>query len=219
MKRRDVTPLVMWMVLFAGIIAVAWFRQGRAPRLWAPYPVNVDLLFVATYLVWMVLEVQVSGKDLQTEGTRRSDGGTCQLYGAGQGLTILSALWFTSLWHVPNSAHWVGFGLFLLGVGYRLWAIRTLGVFYSHRVQVVSDHQVVDTGPYRFCRHPAYAGMIVAHAGICLYFLNVVTICVFALLLVPAILLRIAVEERTLFEIDGYAQYADGRKRLFPVIW
>ena len=61
--------------------------------------------------------------------------------------------------------------------------------------------------------------MIVANTGISLYFFNWVTICVFLFILVPAILLRIIIEERMLFVIDGYSDFAQKRKRLFPGIW
>lgn len=144
---------------------------------------------------------------------------TCQLYGTGQALTLLTALWMPSYWRTPQAAHYVGIGLFLSGMFYRLWAIGTLGRLYSHRVRTVARHKIVDSGPYRLTRHPAYAGMIVANAGICLYFLNWVTLSVFALVLIPAIILRIVVEEKTLFQIEGYAHYAMGRKRLIPLIW
>jgi len=30
---------------------------------------------------------------------------------------------------------------------------------------------------------------------------------------------RIAIEERTLFGVEGYSDFAKGRKRLFPGIW
>jgi protein-S-isoprenylcysteine O-methyltransferase Ste14 len=110
-------------------------------------------------------------------------------------------------------------GTSLAGGCYRLWAIRTLGQYYSHKVQTVAQHQIVASGPYRFTRHPAYAGMIIANAGISLYFLNWVTVGVFLLILVPAILLRIRTEERTLFGIEGYAEFARTRKRLFPAVW
>jgi len=39
------------------------------------------------------------------------------------------------------------------------------------------------------------------------------------LFLVPTILLRIFVEERTLTGIEGYAEFARKRKRLFPAVW
>jgi protein-S-isoprenylcysteine O-methyltransferase Ste14 len=83
----------------------------------------------------------------------------------------------------------------------------------------VAGHQIVASGPYRYTRHPAYAGMLVANAGICLYYLNYVTILIFLLILVPSVLLRIAIEEKTLFRIEGYSQFAKPRKRLFPAVW
>ena len=131
----------------------------------------------------------------------------------------MTALWFPSVWRIPNVAHFIGMGFFLSGGCYRLWAIRTLGQFYSHKVQIVTHHRIVVSGPYRFTRHPAYAGMIVAHAGICIYFFNWVTLIVFLFMLVPAIILRIIIEEKTLFGIRGYSEFAEKRKRLFPALW
>ena len=37
--------------------------------------------------------------------------------------------------------------------------------------------------------------------------------------LVPAIVLRIRVEEKMLFQLDEYAEYARLRKRIVPLIW
>ena len=167
----------------------------------------------------MLVELRISKKDVKTEGKRTSDFATCQIYGIGQALTIFTALWFPSIWREPDVAHFIGISTFLFGGCYRLWAIRTLGQFYSHRVRTVSQHQIVTSGPYRVTRHPAYAGMIIANAGICIYFCNWVTICVFLFILVPAILLRIAIEERMLFGIEGYSKFAKKRKRLFRAVW
>ena len=67
----------------------------------------------------------------------------------------------------------------------------------------MAQHQIVVSGPYRFTRHPAYAGMIIANAGIFMYFLNSVAHLSIIFILVPAIFLRIVIEERTLFGIEG----------------
>jgi protein-S-isoprenylcysteine O-methyltransferase Ste14 len=219
MKRKDPTPLIMWFVLVGGIAALALVRLGRPKGIWDTYSVNFDAVFIGLYALWMIVELQVSRRDVDTEGKKTSDSATCQLYGIGQALTILTALWFPSVWRGPNVAHLLGTGVFLCGIGYRLWAVHTLGQFYSHRVQTLAQHRIVASGPYRHTRHPAYAGMIIANAGIALYFLNWVTACVFLFILVPAILWRIAIEEKTLFGIEGYAEFAKHRKRLFPAVW
>jgi protein-S-isoprenylcysteine O-methyltransferase Ste14 len=219
MNRKDFTPAVMSCLLLLGIIILALARQWRIPSIWLEYPVNLDTVFVGFYVLWLVVETPIAKKDVNTEGKKTSDFATCQIYAFGQAFTFLSALWFPSVWHAPNIAHFVGTTLFLFGVCYRLWAIRTLGVFYSHRVRTVTQHRIVDSGPYLFIRHPAYAGMIIANAGVCIYFLNWVTLCVFLFALVPSILLRIVIEERMLFGIEGYSDFAKERKRLFPGIW
>lgn len=218
-KKWDITPLIMWFVLFVGIIVLAFVRLHRLFGASNEYPANLDIIFIGLYLVWMIVELRVTKKDVNTEGKKTKDFMTCQLYGAGQALTILTALWFPAVWQVPNTAHVVGLGIFLSGVCYRLWAIRTLGQFYSHRVRTVDKHQIVVSGPYKVTRHPAYAGMIIANAGVSIYFFNWVTICVFLLILVPAIILRIIIEEKTLFRIEGYPEFAGNRKRLIPAIW
>lgn len=219
MRSKDVVPLIMWFCLLAGIIILAIIRPSRIITIWNEWPINFDTIFVSFYIVWMLIELRVSRKDVNTEGKRTSDYASCQIYGFGQALTIFTALWIQPVLRAPNIAHFTGISMFLFGVCYRLWAIRTLGQFYSHRVRVSAQHHIVDSGPYCLIRHPAYAGMIMANAGISMYFFNWVTIGVFSLMLVPAILLRIVIEERTLFGIDGYPEYAKKRKRLCPGVW
>ncbi len=212
MKGKDFTPLIMWFCLLAGIIALAFVRPGRVIGLWNGYFLNFDAVFIWLYILWMVIESRVSKRDVNAAGKKTSDSATCQIYGLGQALTFLSALWFPSVWQGPNLAHLLGITLFCFGICYRLWAVHALGQYYSHRVRTVAQHRIVASGPYRFTRHPAYA-------GICFYFFNWVTFCIFLFLLLPAILLRIAIEEKMLFHIEGYSEFALERKRLFPKVW
>jgi protein-S-isoprenylcysteine O-methyltransferase Ste14 len=219
MHRKDFTPAVMSIFLLAGIVILAVVRHWRIPSLWAEYPANADTIFAGLYILWLLAETPIARKDVNTDGKRTVDVATCQFYGFGQALTVLSALWFRSIWLAPGIAHLFGVCLFLVGACYRLWAIRTLGVFYSHRVRSVAQQRIVDSGPYRFTRHPAYAGMIGANIGVAVFFFNWVTMGVFLFVFVPAIVLRIVIEERMLFGIEGYADFAKRRKRLFPGIW
>lgn len=153
------------------------------------------------------------------KGNKTSDYGTCELYAIGQASVFLSALLFTSVWSAPNFFHLLGFMLFLAGIAFRLWAIKTLGEYYSHIVRKIDGHKIVESGPYRHIRHPAYAGMILANLGIVIFFFNSITLFLFSLLLIPAIILRIIIEEKTLFKIDKYGAYAQDRYRLIPGIW
>lgn len=215
---RNITPLLLSISLMVAICVLASLRFKYGQGLWSARVVNPDMLFVCLYLLWMLIELKVSRREVN-QGKETSDCGTCELYAAGQALTFLSALWFGSLWTGPGPVHVSGISIFAAAVCYRLWAIRTLGRYYSHKVRKVSGHRIIDSGPYRFTRHPAYAGMIAANLGIVLYFFNLVTLGIFLLLLVPAIVLRIFVEEKTLFEIEGYPDFARHRKRIFPALW
>jgi len=219
MKRKDFTPALMSFLLLAGIGILAGVRYSRMPDLWSGFPVNMDIVFAGLYVLWILAEVPIAKRDVNTEGKTTLDFATCQVYAFGQALTILSALWFPSVWQVPNAAHLIGVILLVSGAGYRLWAIRTLGIFYSHKVRKLNEHKIVDSGPYRFTRHPAYAGMIVANTGVTVYFFNPVTVCIFLFVMLPSIFFRIFTEEKMLFGMEGYSDFAEKRKRLFPCIW
>ena len=83
-------------------------------------------------------------------------------------------------------------------------------------------HRVVNGGPYRAVRHPAYLGNLLATAGLGLALGNWVSLAI--LVVVPALghLPRILVEERELERGLGEQQYTGlnaGRKRLVPGVW
>jgi protein-S-isoprenylcysteine O-methyltransferase Ste14 len=61
--------------------------------------------------------------------------------------------------------------------------------------------------------------MILAHCGFVVCFFNVTSAAILLLILAPAVILRIHVEERVLFELDGYREYARNRARLIPLLW
>ncbi|HRE17941.1 MAG TPA: isoprenylcysteine carboxylmethyltransferase family protein, partial [Rhodocyclaceae bacterium] len=87
------------------------------------------------------------------------------------------------------------------------------------RVRQVSGHKIVNTGPYRFMRHPAYTGMLVSHFGFILFFYNHIALALLIVFFIPTVVARILVEEKMLFEIEGYKEFAQGRARLLPFVW
>ena len=216
-KIQNFKPLILAISLILLICIVTYVRIQNQ-NIWEDSIANFDIIIVLIYLFWIVFESTISIKE-RDKGEKTSDFGTLEFYAISQALTFLSALWFDSIWPSPSFAHFLGLDVFLFGICFRLWAIITLGHYYSHIVREVDDHKIIDSGPYKYIRHPAYVGMIVAHFGIVLYFFNLVTFLIFFLALIPAIILRIFIEEKTLFRIEGYAYYAQNRKRLIPLIW
>lgn len=115
----------------------------------------------------------------------------------------------------------VGFVLLLTGLTLRGWSFKVLGDYFTFTVMVSPDQPVVTAGPYRVLRHPGYAGILLACAGVGLAAAN--WIALGAAVVVPLIMLlfRIRVEERALLATlgDPYCRYAAGHKRLVPLVW
>ncbi|MDG1205248.1 MAG: isoprenylcysteine carboxylmethyltransferase family protein, partial [Pseudomonadales bacterium] len=115
----------------------------------------------------------------------------------------------------------IGFILIALGYGFGAWSLAENRFFSSVvRIQADRNHVVCDTGPYRFIRHPGYAGSILALLGIVLALSSVWT-------LIPAIVALTITVTRTVFEdqtlikeLTGYRDYAQRvRYRLFTWIY
>jgi protein-S-isoprenylcysteine O-methyltransferase Ste14 len=60
---------------------------------------------------------------------------------------------------------WFGIGLTAAGVALAIWARWNLGRNWSDKVVLKVDHELIRRGPYRYLRHPIYAGVLLAVAG------------------------------------------------------
>jgi protein-S-isoprenylcysteine O-methyltransferase Ste14 len=101
------------------------------------------------------------------------------------------------------------------------WVFRT-NTFASGvgRIQDDRNHHVITSGPYRYVRHPMYAGVIAAFVGLPLV-LGSWWALIPGILLAALFVVRTALEDHMLHEqLPGYARYARCvRFRLFPGIW
>lgn len=107
------------------------------------------------------------------------------------------------------------------GTALRLWSIVTLGRFFRGTVHVQRDHQIVRSGPYRWVRHPAYTGALLAGLGFGVLLDNPVSLLLYAACCAVALGYRIRVEERMLSDAlgDAYTSYAATTRRLIPGLW
>lgn len=111
--------------------------------------------------------------------------------------------------------------VFFLGAGIRWAAIRHLGDLFTVDVSIGAGHRLIDTGPYRYIRHPSYAGLLLEFLGLALSAENAVSI--LAMMGPPTLALigRIGVEESALRAALGeaYVAYERRTKRLIPGVY
>jgi protein-S-isoprenylcysteine O-methyltransferase Ste14 len=88
------------------------------------------------------------------------------------------------------------------------------------RIQAERGHRVVTSGPYRWMRHPGYAGALLSYLATPL-FLDSPWAFLPAALLTAALIVRTHLEDKTLQdELSGYREYAGRvRYRLIPGVW
>ena len=115
----------------------------------------------------------------------------------------------------------IGFILITFGYSFAVWALAENRFFTSVvRIQTERGHVVCDSGPYRFVRHPGYAGNVVALFGIVLALSSLWTL-IPALFATAVSVTRTVLEDQTLQEgLTGYTDYAQRvRYRLIPGIY
>ncbi len=135
------------------------------------------------------------------------------------------AVSFYAPWQIPAEAlvptFWIGLALVVAGMLIRMHCWRVLGEFFTSTVTIASEHKVVDTGAYRWLRHPSYFGAFLTFIGLGLTLGNY--FCIASLVLGPLALYiyRIDVEEVALEAALGqaYTEFKKTRKRFIPFVY
>jgi protein-S-isoprenylcysteine O-methyltransferase len=138
------------------------------------------------------------------------------------GLAIMAAF------HLPNFGlparkvvYAFGLCVFVVGLVLRVYSILHLGRFFTINVAIATDHRLIDSGPYRFVRHPSYTGVLMLYLALGLCLGNWLSLVVIIVPIFGAFCWRMAVEEAALIEALGepYCRYMKGTKRLIPMIY
>ncbi len=115
----------------------------------------------------------------------------------------------------------IGILLMLVGVAFRQYSIRVLGKYFTMRVAIRPGQTVVESGPYRWIRHPSYSGVLITILGVALSFANWLSL--LGVLLIPFLgySYRVWVEEEALVKSLGqpYLDYMKRTKRFIPFVY
>ena len=115
----------------------------------------------------------------------------------------------------------LGLILMLAGVALRWYSIWTLGRYFTRDVAVSADQQVVQRGPYRLIRHPAYTGTLLTMLGVGLVVTNWASIAILLICIFVGHLYRVNVEEQALIQAIGqpYIEYMRRTRRFIPFVF
>lgn len=134
---------------------------------------------------------------------------------------VCYALPAASLGSAAPAARVIGVVIYAMGLGLRWYAIIYLGRFFTVNVAIATDHQLIDTGPYRYVRHPSYTGALAAFLGLGLVLANWASVALVTIPIFAVFARRMRVEEAALLQGLGaqYRAYMDRTQRLIPGVY
>jgi protein-S-isoprenylcysteine O-methyltransferase Ste14 len=208
------------------LIGILFIPAGRLDWWQAWRFIGAYAIFVVTFLIrglrkdpGLIKERSQTGKNVKSW-----DKDILRIYSILLlGMLILAALDAGRFRWVPLS-FWAEIIGWLLGglAGGLIWWTASVNTFLSRQVRIQTErgHRAVTSGPYRWVRHPMFAGLIV-------FVLCVPLVLGSGLALIPAALIgilmviRTSLEDKTLqAELPGYKEYVQKvHYRLLPGIW
>jgi protein-S-isoprenylcysteine O-methyltransferase len=178
-------------------------------------------------LIWLGSEIVLARVTLsKTDKAKSLDRSSLRFLWLIIGVSLAAGIYLGSrgIGLIPNGSLAIsvtGLVLIFLGLAIRWTAILTLRRHFTVNVNIGDSHQLIDTGIYRFVRHPSYTGSLVSFLGLGLTFSNWLSALVIFIPIFFAFAYRIKVEEQALSEHfgDKYKQYCLKTKRLLPYIY
>ncbi|MEJ2551103.1 MAG: isoprenylcysteine carboxylmethyltransferase family protein [Anaerolineales bacterium] len=225
-KKKSKLPYLVTIVILASIISAIVLAAGRWDwiEMW---------IFLATYLIVFIawgMYLKFKKPDLlQERVTAFGKGKKWDRILIGIYWILILAFLFTASLDAGRHQNFVTpipikiISMVFILAGYALgfWsgiANEYLSSFV--RIQEERGHQVSQAGPYRFIRHPMYAGDILSYPFVAL-FLNSLWALIPAALIIVLFIVRTYLEDTTLQrELEGYSEYTQKVKyRLVPYVW
>ncbi len=188
---------------------------------------GAEVAFYVVFVLFVAMELVVRLRSLvNREGSREGRASFALLYVAvATGIVGSFVIAANVRGAAIAFARWpifvLGVAVMASGLVIRAWAIVLLGRFFTNDVRVHPGQTVVDTGPYRWVRHPSYTGLILILIGLGLALGNWAALAIAVVLPTAALVNRIGVEERLLLDGLGepYRRFAASRARLLPGVW
>lgn len=182
--------------------------------------------FLAIGLLWIISESCIGAtKNANSDSANIKDKGSVRLLNVITYSALLLAFWINTL-KLPRFAKsdeiisWFGLFIIIFGLTLRWCAILKLKKYFTVNVAILHDHQLLTSGVYRYIRHPAYLGVIVAFGGMGLALGSYLAMAVLVVPVTLAFLWRIRIEERVLLAAfpESYRSYQRKSWCLIPLV-
>ena len=164
---------------------------------------------------------QRSKSKVATAGDKRSLWALYSLITVGYALSFSIGATRIGRIYYWNTFFAIGMALFVIGFIIRIHSLLTLKQYFTYSVAKVENHKIIETGLYKFIRHPGYLGQLIIFIGISTSISNWLSILFMMVPITLGYLYRIKVEERFMTEQLGedYLNYQEKTKRLIPMIY
>ena len=178
---------------------------------------------LAIFFLWLMIDGVVVSRYLTGKSENR-DRFSLILIVVGNlvGLFVAIGLAFSAIGSLHSIVLQI-IGVVVMGIGIivRSIAIAQLGRFHTPNVAVREDHLLLETGLYRYVRHPSYLGALIAFFGLSLALGNWLSVVVTMVIMPCIYLYRIREEETALCAAfgDAYRAYCRRTKRLIPGLY
>lgn len=110
---------------------------------------------------------------------------------------------------------YIGVIISVISLFISIWAIKQWGKYFSYDITVFEEQGVINTGPYKYIRHPLYSSTFFFFIGLSLVLGSILSLT--APLILLLILFKLAVKEEKILEenVDGYKEYLQKVKYRF----
>ena len=185
---------------------------------------TIPILATVIRVLWLVIEYPYLRR-YRVSPAKDWDKHSAKLWDAANAIEPIGmVIGFNGLGRIQMGGNVIGISglaLLLAGVAFRWVAIYTLGEFFTGTVLIKGGHRLVRSGFYKYLRHPAYTGTLIAHLGLGLSFSNWFSLSLSFVPFCLVALYRMHVEEQALIEAFGeeYITYSRNTKRLIPKVY
>ena len=188
---------------------------------------SIQLFWLILGTSWAVIEILIAFKTrVKLTAIGQLEYRSERLIWLVVAIALCSALWIKQMhWaSLPIEIFYrqlIAIILFITGFALRCYAVFSLGKFFSTTVMTSDKHILIENGPYRLVRHPAYTGLFISFFAAGLAMGDAMALLTLISPIAYVLTQRIRIEEQWLIDHFGkdYGNYSLRTKKLLPWIY